>query len=96
METMAANLFIAADKYLLDGLRSQCLNHLLLDMSPDNCVLLLLHGDLANPITECLKKVAKFFRHYPNEVMDTDDWKKMNKENPTHLCNIHEFMYRCK
>ena len=40
LETMAADLFIAADKYLMDELKMKCENYLLSQMSPDNCVIL--------------------------------------------------------
>jgi speckle-type POZ protein len=49
LETMVIGLFIAADKYLMDGLKMKCENYLLHHMSPDNCVVLLFHGDLQNP-----------------------------------------------
>ncbi len=91
METMAANLFIAADKYLMDDLKMKCENYLLHHMSPDNCVFLLLHGDLLNP-AEPLKEAAKFLRRFPNHVMATDGWKKIKKENPILLCDIHQFV----
>jgi hypothetical protein len=90
---MAAGLFIAADKYLLDELKMKCENYLLSQMSPDNCVILLLHGDLQNP-AEYMKKAAKFFRRFPSQVMATDKWKKTKQENSTMLCDIHEFVYR--
>jgi speckle-type POZ protein len=93
LETMAAGLFIAADKYLLDELKMKCENYLLSQMSPDNCVILLLHGDLQNP-AEYMKKAAKFFRRFPSQVMATDKWKKTKQENSTMLCDIHEFVYR--
>jgi speckle-type POZ protein len=93
LETMAASLFIAADKYLMDELKMKCENYLFSQMSPDNCVILLLHGDLQNP-AEYMKKAAKFFRRNPNQVMAIDKWEKMKQENPAVLCNIHEFVYR--
>jgi speckle-type POZ protein len=92
METMAANLFIAADKYLLDELKTECENHLLHHLSPDNCVVLLLTGDLTNP-AEPLKEAAKFLRRFPNEVMATDGWKKIKQENPVLLCDIQQFAF---
>jgi speckle-type POZ protein len=91
METVAANLFIAADKYLLGELKKECENYLLHHMTPDNCVVLLLHGDLLNP-AESLKEAAKFLRRFPNEVMATDEWKKIQQENLVLLCNIHQFV----
>jgi speckle-type POZ protein len=93
LETMAAGLFIAADKYLMDELKTKCKNYLFHHMSPDSCVILLLHGDLQNP-AEYMKKAAKFFRRNPSQVMATDKWKKMKQENSTMLCDIHEFVYR--
>ena len=93
MESLAAGLFIAADKYLLDELKGTCENYLLHHMSPDNCIVLLLHGDLINP-SERLKEAAKFFRRYTIEVMATDGWEKAKQENPVALVKIHEFLYR--
>jgi speckle-type POZ protein len=93
LETMAAGLFIAADKYLMDELKMKCENYLLHQMSPDNCVFLLLHGDLQNP-AEYLKKAAKFFRRNPSQVMATDKWEKMKQENTAVLFDIFEFVYR--
>ena len=94
LETMATGLFIAADKYLLDELKMKCENYLVHHMSPNNCVVLLLHGDLQNP-AESLKEAAKFLRHFPNHVMATDGWKKMKQENPVLLCDIQQFIL-CK
>ena len=94
LETMAAGLFIAADKYLIDELKMKCENFLLHHMSPDNCVILLLHGDLQNP-AEYLKKAAKFFRRNPSQVMATDKWKNMKQDNTAVLCDIHEFRNLC-
>ena len=95
LETMAAGLFIAADNYLIDELKMKCENYLLLHMTPDNCVILLLHGDLNNP-AEYMKKAANLFRRYPSQVLATDEWKKTKQENSTVLCDIQEFVYRHK
>jgi speckle-type POZ protein len=91
LETMAAGLLIAADKYLMDQLKSTCENHLLRHMSPDNCVFLLLNGDLQNP-SEPLKEAAKFFRLLPSQVMATEKWEKMEEENLRLLCEIQKFL----
>jgi hypothetical protein len=91
METMAASLFIAADKYLLDQLKMTCQNHLLHHMSPENCVVLLLTGDLQNP-TKPLKEAAKFFRRLPSQVMATERWAKLEEENTRLLCQIQKFL----
>jgi speckle-type POZ protein len=91
MESMATGLLITADKYLLDELKKECENYLVHHMSPDNCVVLLLHGDLQNP-AEPLKEAAKFLHRFPHEVMATDGWKKMKQENPVLLWDIHQFV----
>jgi hypothetical protein len=88
-------LLIAADKYLLDGLKMICENYLLRYISPENCVVLLLNGDLENP-TERLKEAAKYFLRYPTQVMATANWKTTKEEDPTLLCNIQEFVFSCK
>jgi speckle-type POZ protein len=95
MGTIAAALLIAADKYLLDGLKMICENYLLRYISPENCVVLLLNGDLENP-TERLKEAAKYFLRYPTQVMATANWKTTKEEDPTLLCNIQEFVFSCK
>jgi speckle-type POZ protein len=95
LEVMAAGLFIAADKYLLDQLKLTCENHLLHHMSPENCVFLLLNGDLQNP-TELLKEAAKFFRRLPSQVMATARWEKIEEENPRLLCQIQKFLFITK
>ena len=94
MESMAAGLFIAADKYLLDELKMKCENYMLLHMSPDNCLVLLLHGDLLNP-TEPLNEAAKFFQRFPIQVTATERWEKMKQENLVLLCKIQQFVL-CK
>ena len=95
LETMAARLFIAADKYLLDELKNKCENYLLRHMSPENCVVLLLTGDLQNP-SMILMNAAKYFRRFPNQVMATDQWKINKQENLAMLCKIHEFVHTHK
>jgi speckle-type POZ protein len=91
LETMAAALFITADKYLLEELKLKCENYLLHHMSPDNCVVLLIHGDLLNP-TEPLKEAVKFFRCLPSQVMATNGWEKLEEENLRLLCHIQKFL----
>jgi speckle-type POZ protein len=94
MESMATELFIAADKYLLDELKKECENYMLRHMSPDYCLVLLLDGDLQKS-TQPLKEAAKFFLRFPSQVTATDGWKKMKQENPALLCDIQQFVL-CK
>ena len=58
MESMAVGLLIAADKYLVDDLKVKCENYLIREMSPDNCIELLLHEHL--PGSFVLKKQANY------------------------------------
>ena len=75
LEKMAASLFIAADKYLLGVLKLKCENYLSNHISPENCAVLLFHGDLS--ITSVpLTNAAKYFRSFPHQVMSTNEWKK--------------------
>jgi speckle-type POZ protein len=94
METMATGLFIAAVKYLLDDLKLKCENYMLSQMSPDYCLVLLLHGDLQNP-TKPLKEAAKFFQRFPSQVMATERWEQMKQQGPVMLCEIQQFVL-CK
>jgi hypothetical protein len=85
METMAVRLFAAADKYLLDQLKSECESHLLRQMSAENCMeLLLLSSDQIHPADNLKTKAVDFFRRYPREVMATEGWKKARQEHPNH------------
>ena len=61
METMAAGLFIAADKYSPNELKNECENYLIHDMSPDNCIELLLNSNLMNSAEKLKKEAAKSF-----------------------------------
>jgi hypothetical protein len=100
MEQMAIGLMAAADKYLLDQLKIECENHLIRQMSADNCIELLLLTD-RNPPADDLKQAAiDFFRRSPGEVMATDGWEKAKKELPINhalwsfALNILEKVYR--
>jgi hypothetical protein len=86
METMLApRLFVAADKYLLDQLKSECESHLRHQMSAENCMeLLLLSSDQIQPADYLKQSAVNLFRRYPREVMATDGWKKTRQQNPNH------------
>ena len=96
METMAAGLFIAADKYLLNGLKNECENYLLHDMSPDNCIELLLNSNLMNSAELLKKEAAKSFRCFPLQVMATSLWEKVKQENPVVLVDIQKIVFSHK
>jgi speckle-type POZ protein len=85
METMAAKLLVAADKYLLDQLKYECEVHLLRRMSADNCMeLLLLVSDQIHSVDNLKQGAIDFFQLFPGEVMATDGWKKAKQDHPNH------------
>ena len=85
LDTMATRLFVAADKYLLDRLKSECEIHLLRRMSADNCIeFLKLVSDQIHPADNLKQGTIDFFRRFPGEVMSTDGWKKTKQEHPNH------------
>ncbi len=83
-KTMAVRLFAAADKYLLEKLKSECESHLRRQMSADNCLELLLLNDQIHPADDLKQTAVDFFRRYPRDVMATDGWKKAKQEHPNH------------
>jgi speckle-type POZ protein len=93
LKTMAAGLFIAADKYLLDGLKKESENYLLRHMSPDNCIELLLNSNLLNSAELLKKEAVKFFRLHQDDVVATGHWEMVKKDNPALLCDIQEFVF---
>jgi speckle-type POZ protein len=96
MEAMAVGLFVAADKYLLSGLKNECENYLLHDMSPDNCIELLLNSNLMNSAELLKKEAAKSFRCFPLQVMATSLWEKVKQENPVVLVDIQKIVFSHK
>ena len=95
LTTMAAGLFIAADKYLLDGLKKESENYLLRHMSADNCIELLLNFNLLNSAEELKKESARFFRLHQDDVVATGHWEMVKKDNPALLCDIQECRSSC-
>jgi speckle-type POZ protein len=96
MEAMAVGLFVAADKYLLSGLKNECENYLIHDMSPDNCIELLLNSNLMNSSEQLKNEAAKSFRRFPLQVMATRQWETLEKENPAALVDIQKIMFSYK
>jgi speckle-type POZ protein len=90
MGTMAAELLHAADYYVIEELKIECRNHLLRHMSALNCIELILRCDKLDPESENLKNATKeaaaFFRRSSPQVMTTDQWENLVKENPRLLC----------
>nr|CAH0105706.1 unnamed protein product [Daphnia galeata] len=91
MDKMAPGIFAAADKYLLEDLKSWCETHLIRQMSAENC-LELLSLTTHHPAEHLKKNAIEFFRRNPDEVIKTDTWKKMKEENPTALCDLQQMV----
>ena len=96
MQTMTVGLFIAADKYLLSGLKNECENYLLHDMTPNNCIELLLNFKLINSAELLKKEAAKSFRRFPLQMMAASQWQTLEKENPAALVDIQKIMFSYK
>jgi speckle-type POZ protein len=92
MDKMAPGLLAAADKYLLEDLKTRCENHLIRQMSADNC-LELLSLTTHHPAEHLKKYAIEYFRCYPENVMKTDNWTKMKKENPAALCDLQQTVF---
>lgn len=87
MDKMATDLLAAADKYLLDQLKTECEKHLIHRISPESCLDLLLLTD-QHPASHLKKLALDFFRRFPTEVMGTDSWKQAKQDNLTWLCDL--------
>jgi speckle-type POZ protein len=69
MNKMAPNLLAAADKYLLEDLKSRCETHLIRQMSAENC-LELLSLTTHHPAEHLKKKAIEYFRRYPGKPIE--------------------------
>jgi speckle-type POZ protein len=68
MEVMATGLLVAADKYLLDELKTCCETHLIRQMSAKNC-LDLLTLTTHHPAEHLKKFAIEYFRRYPSKFI---------------------------
>ncbi|XP_046646399.1 TD and POZ domain-containing protein 4-like [Daphnia pulicaria] len=91
LDVMAPELLVVADKYLLEELKTRCETHLIRKMSSKNC-LDLLSLTTHHPAEHLKKYAVEYFRRYPNEVMGTDNWKKLKEENPALLCDLQQMV----
>jgi speckle-type POZ protein len=67
MDVMATGLLVAADKYLLDELKSRCETHLICKMSSKNCMDMLALTT-HNPAEHLKKFAIEYFRRYPSKL----------------------------
>lgn len=80
LKKTGAGLFIAAQKYRINELKSECELYLIRHMSPDNCAELLLRGSCIT--SELSKKAGKFYWIFPQDVQNTAMWKQETQLNP--------------
>ncbi|KAI9556558.1 hypothetical protein GHT06_016348 [Daphnia sinensis] len=92
MDMMATGLLAAADKYLLDQLKTECENHLIRRISPENCLDLLFLTD-RHPASHLKKYALDVFRRFPTEVMRTDSWTRAKQDNAAWLCDIVQMVF---
>ncbi len=91
LETMAADLLAAADKYALDRLKVMCEEALCNSLTVENVSEVLILADLHS--AEQLKAQAIDFinTHHVTDVMETAGWKQarivLNK------CSLHQLVY---
>jgi speckle-type POZ protein len=69
MDVMAPALLAAADKYLLDKLKTRCETHLIRQMSSQNCLDLLALTITHHPAEHLKKYAIEYFRRYPSKFM---------------------------
>jgi len=82
LETMAADLLAAADKYALDRLKVMCEEALCNSLTVENVSEILILADLHS--ADQLKATAIDFinTHHVTDVMETAGWKQMVSSNP--------------
>lgn len=82
LETMAADLLAAADKYALDRLKVSCEEALCKSLNVDNVSEILILADFHS--ADQLKAQAIDFinTHHVTDVMETPGWKQMVSSNP--------------
>ena len=88
MGKMASNILAVADKYLLDQFKMECEIHIINQMSAENCLELLLVTDEHHPAFHLKKYAVEFFRFFPSEVMETDDWNKAKQDDPEQCFSV--------
>ncbi|EFX78352.1 hypothetical protein DAPPUDRAFT_320564 [Daphnia pulex] len=98
MESMGAELYIAADKFGIMELKTGSETFMLRHLSPHNCVVLILHGYPSNldTQTELIVKAVKFFRRFFNLIMSTEEWNALGKKDPASLLEIQKKVFDLK
>ena len=88
----SVDLLLLADKYNVIGLKKKCELTLANKMNVKNAIqMLTIASRISAPILK--PKAANFIYQNLDELVDSDDWEKMVKTNPTLMDDI--FKFRC-
>jgi speckle-type POZ protein len=80
-EDVDADLLLAADKYDLPGLVSQCKSLLVYTLSTENIFDILMASRMLD-LNDINKLAMKWIRRHANDIQDGDQWNKFKRENP--------------
>ena len=81
MKEFAKDLLVAADKYMINLLKSRCQSFLSESINIHNCCELLALAD-SNLATELKKVAMEFILQRVAEVATTDGWKEVQQSHP--------------
>ena len=84
MEEMAEELLIAADRYMLDFLKSKCEAYFATKITVENCAELLVLADY-HSAAELKTTVLRFFRSRAAKVAETASWQQLIQCADSHL-----------
>ena len=82
MNQLAKALFVAADKYLIDLLKSQCQTFLVGTVTEENCCELLLFSEHHSAAVEFKKIVMDYIVQHSSYVCKTEGIKELKQFNP--------------
>lgn len=91
---MACKLYYAADKYQITSLRKKCLNYLTGNLDTSNVCYGFALAD-THQDQQLLSSVRKFIFEHEQEIMSSEDWKKLMQTKP-HLTNETMQLAICK
>ncbi|XP_037821033.1 speckle-type POZ protein B-like [Lucilia sericata] len=88
---MAKFLFVAADKYALEGLKEMCEKKLCEQLSIEIAAETLILADRLSAF-ELKEKAIKFINDNSSEVVKTEDWKNMQETHPYLIVEAYQRM----
>ncbi|CAD6188487.1 unnamed protein product [Caenorhabditis auriculariae] len=88
-EDMTHELMIAADRLMLDSLKTQCTKTLKEGITMSNIVARLQLADLLRS-DSLFSKLSSFFLKYKKEIQDSQEWKEMKDSNPEVAARVLE------